>query len=194
MELVIKDNIDKFIRELNRIERRQVPFATSRAMNDTAIDAQNAIVKAIQIRFKNKKKWWTKANRRTGVRVNFSKKDKLKAGVYTNAYFAKIQEDGGIKTPRSGKNLAIPTDNALKRFRKSSGAREALKQANTFATGKGIYKKVGKKGKLKKLFSFSPSANIKPKFKFELTARVAVNRKLEINFKKRLREALRTAR
>lgn len=193
MELIIKDNIDKFIRELDRAERRQVPFALSRALNDTAINAQEAIVKAIQIRFNNKKKWWTKSNRRTGVRVNFSSKDKLKSGVYTNAYFARIQEDGGIKTPRSGKNLAIPTEKAQKRFRKSSGAREALKQANTYATKKGIYKKTGK-NKIQKLFSFTPSANIKPKFKFELTARVAVNRKIQRNFRKRLQEALRTAR
>jgi len=194
MDLSVKSNIKEFSKNLTNVQKNQLPFATSRALNDTAIDVQNAEVKGIQVRFNNRKKWWMK-RQPTGVKVSFSDKRKLWVDIYTNAKFAKIQEEGGIKTPK-GRAIAIPAEGLPKRLRKAGGARKLL-QSNkkAFSTPKGIFKRRGKKRyPIIQQFSYATSVTVKPRFKFHKTAEVATNRKFKRNFQKRLAEAIKTAR
>ena len=195
MEISVKDNVNEFIKRLDSVQRRQIPFATSQAINDTAVKGQEAVVKGIKIRFNSRKKWWVKGNRKTGIRVNFSSKKKIPmvASVYTNAYFAKIQEEGGIKKATSGTSLAIPTTKAPKSLKRSDGVKRALSKSNVYVSQKGVFRRMAK-GKVKPLFTWAKVANIKPAFKFEITMRTAVNRWMPINFRKRLKKALATAK
>lgn len=194
MQVSLKSNIKEFTKSLTRTQKQQIPFATSRALNDTAIDVQNAEVKGIQIRFNNRKKWWMK-RQPTGIKVNFSDKRKLWVDVYTNAKFAKIQEDGGVKTPK-GRAIAVPAEGLPKRLRKAGGARKLLdSNKKAFSTPKGIFKRRGKKRyPILQQFSYATSVTVKPKFKFYKTAQVATDRKFKRNFYKRLAEAIKTAR
>lgn len=193
--ITVKDNIEEFTRNLDKFQKRQIPFATSKAMNDTAIKVQEAEVKRVQISFNNKKKWWAKGNRRTGIRVDFSNKKNmpLKASVYTNAYFAKLQEDGGTKRPISGSSLAIPTAKAPKSIRRSDGLNKVKGRSNVFISKRGVFQRM-RKGKVKTLFTWSKTANISPSFKWELTANVATKRWMPIHFKKRLKQAINSAK
>ena len=194
MQVILKSNIKEFTKKLTRIQKQQVPFATSRALNDTAINAQDAIVKGIQIRFVNRKKWWLK-RQPTGVKVAFSNKRKLWAVVFTNAKFAGLQEEGGIKTPK-GRAIAIPAEKLPKRLHKAGGARKLL-QSNkkAFSSPKGIFRRRGKKRlPIIQQFSYAKTATVRPRLKFVLTATVATNRKFERNFYKRLSEAIKTAK
>lgn len=195
VEISVKDNIKEFTRHLGHIQKKQIPFATSRAMKDTAVDAQDAVVIQVQQVFDNKKKWWTKGNRRTGIRVDFSKKNDLHASVYTNAAFASLQEEGGTKTPHRGRVLAIPTDNTPKRFAKAGGARALLQSSNkVFSSSKGIYRRQGKKGIPQLMFSYVRSATIRAVFGFADTCMKTVKARFKVNFEKRLEQALRTAK
>lgn len=191
MDIQVTDNIKEFTAKLDFFQRTQIPFASSRAINDTAVKAQEALVKGIIIRFNNKKKWWIKGNRRTGIRVKFSNKNNkpIMASVYTDAYFAEIQEDGGVKAPVSGKVLAVPTDRAPKTLRRSDGVARAKQKSTVFVSKKGVFQRMSKR-KLKPLFTWARVANIKPRFKFDLTVRTAVNRWFPIMFKKRMEQAI----
>ena len=146
-------------------------------------------------RYTNRKKWYIKGNRRTGVRVKFSSKNRLpiKATVYTNAYFAKLQEDGGIKAPKAGKVLAVPTDRAPKRIWRSDGIHIAKQNAKVFVSRRGVFQRMSK-NKVKTLFTWARNAKVNPALRFELTARVTAKRWFNIYFKRRIDAALKTAK
>ena len=199
MELVVKDNIDEVIKDLKRLEKKQVPFATSRALNDTAINAQEAIIKYIQLKFDNKKKWYVKGSRRTGVRVKFSKKTNLTARVYTDEYFAELQEDGGIKSPRTAQALAVPAKNIPKTYKKSGGAVKAMNLKGAYTKkmksgNEGIFRKASKKAKAKLMFTLTRTAMVLPRLKFVHTGTVAAKRKFKRNFERRLKEAIASSK
>ena len=195
MQIVVKDNIREFVAALNNIQRRQIPYATSRALNDTAIHAQEAVVSRIERIFNNRKKWWLK-QQPTGIKVEFSRKNALTAAVYTNAYFTPLQETGGIKKPKTARKLAVPTGKVPKKYYKAGGAREML-EANrkVFSTPKGIYRRRGKKRyPIEPLFTYTPTANVKPRLEFSETIERTVNRLFAVNFQNRLDQALANAK
>lgn len=130
MEIILKSNIKEFVKYLDDVEKKHVPFATSLALNATAVEAQKAVVDAIPHIFNNRKKWWLK-QQPTGVKVQFTTKgskskgiaSNMKSRVYTDAKFAPRQEKGEIKKAR-GKNLAIPKkENVLDKFEKAGSAK-----------------------------------------------------------------------
>lgn len=190
MEFSVKDNIKEWTASLDRLAQKQIPFATSTALNKTAVEAQESIQAAIPHIFNSRKKWWGK-NQRTGIRVRFAKKDRLIAKVYTTAYFARIQEDGGIKAPKQGKHIAVPTDDTPRRMRKSNALRQA--DSRVFKAGSSIYMRKSKK-KIVRLYSLTPQATIKKRFGFVVMAEKVVMRRFEKLFHNQLEYALRTAR
>jgi hypothetical protein len=195
MDFRLKDNIKEFTRDLNDIQRKQVPYATSRAINDTAVQGQDAVIAAIPRVFNNLKKWWLK-QQPTGIKVKFSNKQNLHAAVHTSAYFAQIQEEGGTKQPRRAKNIAVPTAKVAKKYRTSHGAREMMDaQKNVFRTPKGVFKRTGKKRyPIVLLWSFTPSAKVKPRFRFYDTLKATVMRRFETNWKMRFSQAMATSK
>lgn len=193
MEFRVTNNIDQFKRGLNLVQREQIPYAASRAINDTAVDAQEAVQEAIPHIFENRKKWWLK-RQPTGIKVKFSNKKNLHAQVFTNAYFAKIQAEGGTKKPKTARNLAIPTKAVPNRYRTSHGAREMVAdRGNVFRNEKGVFKRTGKR-KITLLWSFSPSASITRVFNFHEIIQKVVKRRFSKHFEKRLNEALASAK
>ena len=196
MEIRVDSNIKEFTKWLNTVQREQVPFATSRAINDVAVDGQSSIVKHITGTFKNIKRWWLK-QQPTGVKVRFSNKRDLHARVFTDVYFSQRQQDGGVKAPKQSKNLAIPLPAVPRKYRTSSGARDMLRADNkTFSVkGKGIFKRKGKKRyPITPLFTYAPSSRTKPALKFDLIIEKVVRRRFAQHFKKRLDAALASAK
>jgi hypothetical protein len=196
MRINVKSNVKEFTRHLNRIEKKQIPFATARALTWTAQDAQKEIISRIQAVFRNKKKWWLK-QQPTGIKIIPARKTRLVSTVYTDAYFANLQELGGTKRPHRSKVLLIPTDKVPKSRRKAGGAATMLTQKNVFSTPRGIYRrKGGKKRKnqtIELLFHKSGTAQIRPRFHFKSTAGHASER-FKVNFIKSLHQALKTMR
>ena len=193
--LSVRSNVKEFTRGLDRVQKRQVPFATARALTWTAQDAQKEIIIKIPSIFNITKKWFLK-QQPTGIKITPAKKLRLIASVYTVAYFAKLQEFGGTKRPRKGKNLLIPTERVPKSRRKSGGAGIMLKQKKTFSTKTGVYRRKGpkKKSVVELLFWRSRDADIKPRFGFRRMAREIAKRRFARNFKRSLSKALATAR
>jgi hypothetical protein len=193
MDMMIRSNIRQFIKALDVVQRKQVPFALSQALNDTAFDVRSAEVDQAQRVFNNRKNWWS--NRRTGFQVETASKKQgigMKATIRANAYFAELQEHGGIKTPR-GRRLAIPTEQAPKSLRRSDGVRRAKENAKVFVNSSGVYQRTSKR-KIKRLFSFAAQATVTPRFGFEKTAKLRTQARIGHHFNRRLEAALRTAR
>ena len=140
----VKSNIKQFTRDLSRIEKKQVPFATARALTWTAQDVQKWLIKKIPSIFNVTKKWWLK-QQPTGIKIKPAKKNHLVSSIYTKAYFANLQEEGGTKIPIKSKKLLIPSKKVPKSRRKAGGAALMLKGKKVFSTARGIYR--GKGGK-----------------------------------------------
>ena len=194
MELNVRAETKKVERYLNRIQRRQLPFAIARALTWTVQDAQKSIIAAIPHIFRVTKKWWLKTQP-TGIKIRPATKIHLTATVYTNAPFADLQESGGTKRPR-GRMIAVPTAKTPKSRRKAGGAAVMMKQKKTFATKTGIYRrKGGKKNQtIEKVFTFTKKARVRPRFGFKDIARKVAVRRFPNHFYKSLTQALRTAR
>lgn len=195
LAISVRSNVKEFTRKLDRIERRQVPFATARALTWTVQDAQKHIIDKIPSIFNRTKRWELK-QQPTGIKIRPATKARLIASVYTNAYFAHLQEFGGTKRPNKGKNLLVPTDRVPKSRRKSGGAGVMLKQKKTFSTRSGVYRRKGpkKRSVVELLYWRTKSADITPRFGFRRMAKKQARRRFDRNFARSLGKALATAR
>lgn len=201
----VKSNIKGFMRQLNRFQRRQIPFATSLALNDTIFQVRKRIVERTWRRsFKVRNRRFPGAL----FRVKKATKRNLTATLYDRLGRASLDLhiDGGTKRPK-GRHLAIPTGNvkrtATGKIGKAKRPSALLKKPRTFKlnwndnTGMpaGIYQRVGKKRlPIKMLFRLKPSARIKKSFPFYEDAQDTTRRAFDHNFARGLRRALRTAR
>lgn len=198
MDIRVNANIRKVTRRLDRVQKRQVPFATSQALNKTAFGVRERIVKdtypdAFDVR-----------NRRfpaVAFRVDKANKRKLVARVYDRLgrdYLARHAE-GGIKRPRDGGSLAVPV--GVKRT--SSGAvrrqqrpRRVMQQARAFRDRiggvLGIWRRT--RNGLELLYRLVERARIRPRFAFEKDAAATARRVFPNHFRQALRKALATAK
>ena len=206
LSLNITSNIDQVIRRLDNIEKQQVPFAISGAINDVLFDVRKQIVgvtgpRSFDIR-----------NRRflnAALRVKKATKRNLTGAVFDQlgrGHLA-LHARGGVLRPR-GRHLAIPgTD--IKGRRGAGGVRKAQRPqailaklgkrrafAVEFKSGQhGIVRRRGKKRlPLKLLYALGHSARIRKTFPFFEDATRVAQRNFRRHFDRRLRQALRTAR
>lgn len=202
MQISISSNIKEFTRGLQYIHKEQIPYATSRTINDLTYKAQYEVKRQIPNIFDNKKVWWK--NRDTGVLRSKSNKRKLEGSVYTgkNNYFAGIQEQGGIRTPaKKNKYIAVPfVDNVPRSRLKSGSVRKYLNQKNVFVnqSNKIVYKKSRhKKGEMSSvtpLYQFTKKTRLKPRFHFYDICNGVLNSNLEKDFYKNLRKAVSSSK
>lgn len=203
----VKSNVKEFTRGLTNTQKRQIPFATARALTRTAQAGQKDIQEAIPNIFNTTKKWWLK-QQPTGIKIKPAKKTDLEAVIYTRAYFAKLQEQGGIKTSYQGGGILVPTERVPKYGRKSGGAAKVIAgkkilrrggkaNASPFLTmksgHKGVFRRKSKKT-VELLYTFTPRASIQPRFGFHRLAMQSAKKHFGKEFHKSLKSALRTAR
>jgi hypothetical protein len=190
----ITSNIKDFEYHLDDVAKKQVPFAASKAINATLLDARKSVIKHLQATQRSKRSWWN--NRETGLLRTFANKKNLIGSLFTKIYWAKLQEEGGIKTPRH-KVLAIPTERTPNSRRRAGGAKTMLAGQKVFSIAKGIFRRVGgkKSRRVELLFSYEPKAVIdKPMLKLrEISGKVA-RRKFWGHFADEFKKAMKTAR
>ena len=192
--------IKEATRFLNDFQKKQIPFAVATALNETANQARDEIVKHLQSSFTLRTGWW-KPRTRYGINVQPAKKTSLVSEVFTKAPWMGLQETGGIKAPR-GKNIAVPSP-YVKRSK-----RDLITQANRPRNLKNsfigrsksgqetIFQRIGR-GKnrvIRAMYFLEKRAEIKPAFQFAQTAQRVANERWAKNFAKALDFALRTAK
>lgn len=190
----VKSNIKQFTKGLDDHQKKQLPFATMKAINATLGDMRKGVISHIKDKQKSNKAWWNDPV--NGINREFATKLRLIGSLFTKMPWAELQEDGGIKKPSRGTHIAIPLDRVPKSRRKAGGARTMASQARSFVTNRGIFRKAGGKSspRTELLFWFKKFVVIRPLFGFKKTAHAIATKKFVKHFQYWMDRAIKTAK
>lgn len=202
MKIGVRSNLARVRRDHRRFHADQVPFATSKAINELAKSFQRQQTGHMEQEFTVRNRLFVSR----AVKIKpFATKRSLKAtvqieppgGPRTADILAKF-EGGGTKKPR-GSRLAVPQQvRRTKTGKVSTSLRPSNLQLTTVTStvskgakrtfsirlpgGRGgIYQRVGRgrRGKVRLLYSFIPRARIKPVLGFFRRARMVARREFD---------------
>ena len=206
MDIKLSGNYRELEKRLNSVQRKQLPFAFSKTLNDTAFQVRKTVTGPTYNRAFDVK------NRKfagQSFRVFKSTKRKLEASVtqvkVRQLYRGnlKMHAEGGVKRPRAG-NIAIPSDKIkAKRTRtgrigQANRPRQLLEKPRTFIavmpSGKrGIWQRRGKKRlPIDLLYTLDKSVRITKEYMFFEDGSKVVRKKLQRNFSKAFDQAMKT--
>ena len=197
LKLDIRADVKAAKKHLDRVQRKQIPYATSRAINSTLKDVQRAEQKQMQTKLDRPTPQTVKA-----VRVKYSNKRHLEGEVFLldwAAAYLKYQIRGGTRQTTT----AVPTSNAkLNKYGNITARRKGLVKRKTefIATIKGtagVWRKVGrgKHSRVKLIHAFIKHPKYEAgRWPFYKIAQGVVDHQFKKNFNKAMTQALRTAR
>lgn len=196
----------------NDLQQRQLPFALSLALNRTAEDGQAAVRRHLTEAFTLRRKAFIERTIKIETRDRASKtKLFVDVGVDPTRDFLAKFELGGLKTPRSGKSLAVPIDVkrnkadvvakpyrlkalGLHKVTTHKGKVRIIGEQRTFIAGGAVLQRVGRKGQVRVLYALKPSVPIKPTLQFVDTMTRTVTQRWQPNFEGSFAFAVKTAR
>ena len=197
MRVSVKSNIDEVTKWTTNVQRKQIPFATSSAINKTLFQLRKEMMKQTVKKLDRPTPFTQK-----GFLVQTAKKTKLKGMLFIKQQvedYLQYQIDGGIRS--TGKNIPIPyKPNArLNKYGNIIGKRTGLIKKNTqfFGTVKGIdgvWERQKKDNRLKLIIGFTKTAAYEPKFPFYVIADKFVAANFDKNFAEKFAQALRSAK
>jgi hypothetical protein len=204
-------------RSFQHMRDQQIPFATAKALTDTAREADEAVTRELPQRFTIRNQHLAR-----GIRYRGASKTRLTATVFSVDPFMVIHETGGEKRSIQGrvfdygKFLAIPVDarrnkrdivdkrdwpeNLIEPFvLKAKDGRRYLavrsitiaKRAQSVRTARG---KQRRKSGLRLMYLLVDRVRITARFGFNETVKRTVSRRFEPNFRSALNLAMSTAR
>lgn len=205
----IATDADKLAARLNDFGRKQLPFAISRALTDTAKAARDQLTQDLTRIFDRPTPFT-----RNAIAYTAARRDSLTASVLVKdaqARYLLLQETGGTRTPDKGRALVIPgktlglnaygniPSGMLRRLRSQAQSQRRRKGRQVVylpqsARGSGGYFAAFGNGRLRRLTGFTATEQFKPRFGFKrrVIAFAAANMAARIN--QRLAEAIQTAR
>ncbi|WP_299076443.1 hypothetical protein [uncultured Paraglaciecola sp.] len=201
MQLSVTGDIKKATRLLGAM-KKQIPFAASVAMNDTATDIQKVEKSAMHRELDNPRPATVK-----GIRVSRSNKRSLSASVFILPainQFIRYQVVGGVRPPRS-RTEAVPFNMRLNKYGNIPGRRQGklakiLAKPDTFSgTIKGVAG-IWQRGKgrnrtsLTLLVAYENKTTYRPAFHFYRHAERTAASRWPRNFSRAIKHAIRTAR
>lgn len=196
MQISIQSDLKRFEKDLTDIEKKQIPFATSLALNNTAIEAQKEAQRQMGRRL-DRPTPFTKR----GVNVKRSSKYKLQASIFIQdiqAEYLKYAIEGGTRRPK-GKAIPIPQGIRLNQFGNMprNKIKQLLARDDVFVINNddsaGIYQRM-RNGTFKLLASFHSEAKYKARYPFEDIVRKEVGKRFRAFMKQSLDKALATAK
>ena len=207
MNIDIRFDISDARRKLNAIQRKQIPFATSLALNETANEVAKQLTKQMDRYLDRptpftKRAFITPTGKFKGTR---STKNRLyaivKAAGIQNEYLA-YQVYGGRRVPNK-KAILVPTLKASKnkygnitkatRDKYIDGAKNIFKAGLREGLKEGVYRR-DRKGNITMLAAYEPHADYQPRYPFFKIATGTAKGAFPRQFQRALRRALATAR
>jgi len=216
MRIDVRDNIKEVTKGLSSIQKKQIPFATMLALNDTAFALHKTYKAQTKQKFDNPTSFTQK-----GFRVQKAKKTHLEAIVFVDEKrvdYMELQVDGGNRFPKKTA-IIVPSSknsNDLAKYQSGNltkGAVNKIKgQKDKYFFGKpkgnqgseGIWERYGRSAsgtsagyRIRQVAKLTKMARYKALFPFESIGNgIAFSRKngFDSAFAKRLRFALKTAR
>lgn len=193
----LKDNIDAVVKDLNAVQRREVPHVTARALTAVAFDGQRAVKADIRKKYILRNRWTE-----SGVRVTRANKVNLTAYVFMfdGRQYMTLQEEGGTIRSAS-RHIAVPQRvrrSKRSKITKARRPRQLLSRPNVFKIDRGsgshlppgIYQRM-KNGTVKLLYSLEPSVRIERSFGMEKTVIGIVTIKFASRFVQEFNKAMR---
>jgi hypothetical protein len=192
----VKHNIDAVIQQLDQQFKRQVPFATAKAITDTAKDVQRTLTAEIDRVFDRPVPFTQRA-----IGMTYANKSTLTARVFikdVQAQYLRLEVTGGLRTPKN-RALVMPAGVPLNQYGNMprNKLRQLLARKDVFS-GKvrgigGIWQR-DRKGGLKLLVAYEPQAMYKRRFPFYDIAKAQIERTLLPNLRASLAAAMASAR
>ena len=214
LNIDLSANIKEVSKQLSIREKRQIPFATSRALNDTAFNIArkdlpkfaNRIFTGGAVPFTKRGFKFIKSNKKRGSQnflTAFVFIDKLQGA------YMKFQIDGGIRKPKR-KAILIPTNKLrvnkygnITRATRSRIINDKFKYFKGVPRGRfgelyeGIWERSGDNQKIRMVAKYKDDARYNKKFPFPTIVEKLVNNRTKgfrARFEQRLKEALASAR
>lgn len=197
LEVNVKHDLKRLTKRLDNIQKKQIPFAASQALNDTGFDARKALRAQAPKKLDRPTKFTVNA-----FRVRKSNKRNLRAVVYIDplrwAYLKWAIEGGKRKV--DGKGTGVPYKAKLNKFGNIPGRKKGLikKKKQFIATIKGItgvWERYGKGGKdVRLMVAFEKDVQYERRFPFEKIVRGVAKNRFPKHLQRRLNRALATAR
>lgn len=193
-QINIKSNVREVTRTLNRIQKKQIPFATSLALNKTAeFTATNLN--------NDTRRYFETPTPFTQRSFNYKRSNKrnLTARVFAKprqTQYLQYQVYGGTRRP-TGRALLLPEDIRLNKYGNipRNAIQRLLARKDTFSgTVRGIPGIWQRRNGLRLLVAYEPKATYSPVYPYERLTRTYVDRSIEPFFRTALTRALRTAR
>ena len=198
MQIKIKDNIKQFTKGLSKVQKKQIPFATAQAINNTLFGLKKEMAKQTVKKLDRPTPFTQK-----GFLIDKAKKTKqigvlrIKSEV---ADYLKWQIDGGVKSGAKKIPVPITKNKRLNKFGNIAGKRTGLVKGKkefiaTIGGATGVWKQ-GRKGQQPTLlikFHDSVKYDKKP-FDFYKIGKSYINNTYDRQFKKSLIKALRSAK
>jgi hypothetical protein len=128
----ITTNIKSLEKDFTDLEKKQIPFASSLALNKTLTKAKKSVINDIESKLTIRNKWLARSP--IGIKAKFSNKKDLTGAITSKADFLNYHIDGGTRTSnRVGGHMAIATTNVRKNFsKKITKAKRPRNLKNTF--------------------------------------------------------------
>jgi len=196
----VEADFSKLTKHMDNVSRKQIPFAASQAINDTATQSQRALRT-------NARKQLDRPTPFTlrGFTVQRSHKNKLTAYVYVNKIqekYLRFQIEGGTRKDKEVGRVLVPVNARLNKYgnipgKHSAGLTRGKKRFAAERNGvKGIWERRGGKRnpKIILIAAYHTRAAYTKQFDFYKTVAGVVRKNITKHFEKRLRLALRTAR
>jgi hypothetical protein len=202
MNITIRVDAKGAIGWLRHVHQRQIPFATSKALNQTANDVQAAIRQSLPgLGFTLRRKAFIERTIYRQPGVDFSTKHKLSAGVRIHPQrdvIAKFETDT-VKRPDRGSNLAIPGPAVRPNFSAVVGKAWTPKALGQKAFklklkrgGYGLFWRVARRNEF--LYTLKPHVPLNHVLHFVDTARRTVALRWALRMVDAFNHAVRTAR
>jgi hypothetical protein len=208
LRIGVKSSIDQALAAISAFDSEQLPFAASKALNDTAYAAQKAVRAAMPSEFTIRRDWVVQQ-----VKVMPSRKADLVATIYDDNDFMVRQEYGGEKMSIDGKAMIavplrsafplksiVPNDlrprnlpNTLRGVGGQMTARVTIKDGRQFLAR--LMPGGGTKGnRLEFLYRLMPSAQVKPRLNLRAITQRVVSERFGEFMSKALAMAMATRR
>lgn len=196
MQISIRHNINQITRRLSNIQKRQIPFAASQALNDTAFAAQKELKKQARKKIDRPTKFTINA-----FQVRRATKRNLESAVFIEEKRWKYLQNiiKGRTQVSSRKGFGVPVNARLNKFGNIPGrAKGLIKKKNQFVAtinGKsGVYERIRKTRQVKLMVAFEKQTTHKKQINLFRIVDSIVKAKFNQFFEIRLRRAIETAR
>lgn len=180
MQVSVRTNVQEITKKLTRIQRRQIPFATMMALNETAFGiARQVMPKQAERKFDGGATAFTKR----GFKYQKASKLNLESIVYIDKKqlkYMRHQVDGGVRRPNKKVILTPGYHAKINRYgniTRANRTKYLSKSDKYIVSDRGVYevKGKGKSQQLKKVLNFVKQAKYSPKFHFYRMAEGYIN-------------------